>query len=101
MLIHTGRTSGREYETPLDAHPVEGGYVFILVYGPRSDWVQNVLAAGTARLRSDGGVVELVEPRLISEDEAWSVLGDQVQRPPAMLNVTDYLRMDAPSPAGG
>lgn len=43
VLTHVGRTSGKTYRTPLDAHRVEGGYVFILVYGPRSDWVRNVL----------------------------------------------------------
>jgi hypothetical protein len=35
VLTHVGRSSGRTYRTPLDAHPVAGGCVFILVYGPR------------------------------------------------------------------
>ncbi len=52
VLTHVGRTSGTTYRTPLDAYPVEGGYVFILVYGSGSDWVQNVLKAGSARLSS-------------------------------------------------
>ena len=38
VLIHTGRTSGRTYRTPLDAHRVPDGYVFIPMYGPRTDW---------------------------------------------------------------
>ncbi|MFB9301312.1 hypothetical protein [Kibdelosporangium philippinense] len=38
VLTHIGRTSGTTYRTPLDAHPVDGGYLFILVYGSRSDW---------------------------------------------------------------
>ncbi|GAB1511362.1 PNPOx family protein [Actinophytocola sp. KF-1] len=42
VLTHVGRRSGRTYRTPLDAHPVEGGYVFVLVYGPGSDWARNV-----------------------------------------------------------
>jgi hypothetical protein len=33
VLAHVGRTSGKTYRTPLDAHPVDGGYLFILVYG--------------------------------------------------------------------
>ena len=50
VLIHAGRSSGATYETPLDAHPIAGGYLFIPMYGPRTDWVKNVMAAGAARL---------------------------------------------------
>jgi deazaflavin-dependent oxidoreductase (nitroreductase family) len=94
VLTHVGRSSGATYRTPLDAHPVEGGYVFILVYGSRSDWVRNALAAGSARLRIDGQDLELTAPRLISEAEAWAAIGDGVKRPPGVLNITEYLRMD-------
>jgi len=31
VLTHVGRASGRTFQTPLDAHPVDGGYIFILV----------------------------------------------------------------------
>ncbi len=56
VLTHVGRSSGKVYRTPLDAHPVDGGYLFILVYGSGSDWVQNALAAGTGccGLHADG-----------------------------------------------
>jgi deazaflavin-dependent oxidoreductase (nitroreductase family) len=94
VLAHVGRTSGETYRTPLDAHRVEGGYVFILVYGSRSDWVRNVLASGSARLTVDGADLELVAPRLVSEGEAWRAVGDDAKRPPAFLNITEYLRMD-------
>lgn len=54
VLIHVGRTSGKTHHTPLDAHPVDGGYLFVPVYGPDADWVRNILAAREARLRIDG-----------------------------------------------
>jgi deazaflavin-dependent oxidoreductase (nitroreductase family) len=94
VLTHVGRTSGRTYRTPLDAHPVDGGYVFVLVYGSESDWVRNVLAAGGARLTVDGRDVELATPRLVDEDEAWRAIPDDVRRPPRFLRITEYLRMD-------
>lgn len=75
VLTHVGRTSGARYRTPLDAHPVDGGYVFILVYGSRSDWVRNVVEAGHARLVVDGQDIELAAPRLISDQEAWRAIG--------------------------
>jgi len=94
VLTHVGRTSGATYRTPLDAHPVDGGYVFILVYGSQSDWVRNCLAAGSARLSVGGDEIELTAPRVITEDEAWQVMADDVKRPPGLLRITEYLRMD-------
>ncbi|MFI7108462.1 nitroreductase family deazaflavin-dependent oxidoreductase [Nonomuraea sp. NPDC050227] len=94
VLIHVGRISGTTYRTPLDAHPVDGGYLFVLVYGSRSDWVQNVLAAANARLRVDGRDVELTAPRLIGEDEPFQALPEKVARPPKLLRITEFLRMD-------
>lgn len=94
VLTHVGRTSGTTYATPMDAHPVDGGYLFVCVYGAESDWVQNVLAAGRARLRVDGREVDLVAPRVIGEDEALAALPDDVPRPPRLLRITEFLRMD-------
>jgi deazaflavin-dependent oxidoreductase (nitroreductase family) len=93
-LTHVGRSSGKTYRTPLDANPVEGGYVFILVYGSESDWVRNVLEAGQARLLISGEDIRLTKPRLIDEAEAWQALGDTVKRPPRLLRIAEYLRMD-------
>jgi deazaflavin-dependent oxidoreductase (nitroreductase family) len=94
VLTHVGRTSGTTYRTPMDAHPIDGGYLFVLVYGSSSDWVRNVLAAGRARLGIQGIEVELAMPRLVGEDEAFSVLPDGVARPPRLLRITEFLRMD-------
>ena len=94
VLTHVGRSSGATYRTPLDANPVDDGYVFILVYGSRSDWVRNVLADGRARLAVDGRDIELAAPRLISGEEAWRAMGEGVKRPPGVLRIDEYLRMD-------
>ncbi|MDP8929886.1 MAG: nitroreductase family deazaflavin-dependent oxidoreductase [Actinomycetota bacterium] len=94
VLTHVGRTSGKTYRTPLDAHPVERGYLFILVYGSESDWVRNVLAAGHARLTIGGEDVDLTSPRLVDEDQAWAALPDTVKHPPRWLGIREYLRMD-------
>jgi deazaflavin-dependent oxidoreductase (nitroreductase family) len=98
VLTHEGRATGRSYQTPLDAHPVPDGYVFVLVYGSRSEWVRNVLAAGRARLRVGGEEVELTSPRLIGGDEAWEAIGPSVKRPPRVLRIGEYLRMDLAGP---
>jgi len=94
VLIHTGRSSGTTYRTPLDAHPVDDGYLFIPMYGPRTDWVKNVLAAGAANLRIDGREIELVSPRLVRKDVAWQLLPATTKTPPGISEESDLLRMD-------
>lgn len=89
-LVHVGRSSGNVYRTPLDAHEVEGGFIFVMVYGPRSDWVRNILAAGKATLEIGRETIELESPRVVGRDEVPAT----VYEPPGLLNVTDYLWMD-------
>ena len=93
VLIHVGRSSGATYETPLDAHPVEGGYVFFPNYGIESDWVRNVLAADSATLRLDGRELALIKPRLISEEQARARVADGT-KVPGFLQGAEFLQMD-------
>ena len=94
VLSHVGRSSGKTYETPLDAHAVEGGYIFIANYGRDSDWVKNILVAETATLRVDGDEIALVFPRMVIKDEALQQMADRTKWPPDRMNVTECLRMD-------
>lgn len=94
VLTHVGRVTGATYRTPMDAHPVDGGYLFVCVYGSGSDWVRNVLAAGTAQLHVDGRDLDLVEPRIVGPEEADAALADDVPRPPRLLRIREFLRMD-------
>ena len=94
VLTNVGRSSGKTYWTPLDAHRIEGGYIFVLMYGSDSDWVLNILASGTAKLAIDGDEFDLVSPRLISKDEARQLLSEMTKEPPNFLKVTEYLQMD-------
>ncbi|MEX0869043.1 MAG: nitroreductase family deazaflavin-dependent oxidoreductase [Nitriliruptoraceae bacterium] len=93
VLMHVGRRSGTTYRTPLEAHRVADGVVFVLVYGRRSDWARNVLAAGRAHLTIDGTTLELTRPRIVRAEDVWSELGD-VPRPPKLLRITECLRAD-------
>ncbi len=94
VLTHVGRGSGTTYRTPMDAHRVDAGFVFFPLYGPKSDWVQNVLVAGSASLRIDGDDIELTSPRLITGEEARSLVPDETKLPPGRMGITDFLRMD-------
>ena len=92
VVTHVGRTSGQSYQTPLDAFPTKTGYVLVARYGPRSDWVRNILAAQIATLRIDGEERRLNSPRLVSQKEALDVL---VSEPPAdFTKAADFVLMD-------
>lgn len=93
VIHHVGRTSGRDYRTPIEAIAIEDGYVIVLVYGSRSDWVRNVVAAGSARLEVGGTTVDLVDPEIIDRSQADALLPAAAKRPPKLLRIDEFLRM--------
>ena len=54
VIVHHGRRSGLRYQTPVNVFSAGNGYVIALTYGPETDWVKNVLAAGGCELRTRG-----------------------------------------------
>jgi deazaflavin-dependent oxidoreductase (nitroreductase family) len=94
VLLHVGRSSGRTYRTPLDAHPLPDGYLFIPLYGSRTDWLKNVLAAGAARLWIGGTEIELACPRMVSKRDVWPLLPASTKTPPGISDQSELLRMD-------
>ncbi len=50
LVRHFGRKSGKAYETPIMAFPIQGGFLVALTYGTQVDWYQNVIAAGNCQL---------------------------------------------------
>jgi deazaflavin-dependent oxidoreductase (nitroreductase family) len=100
LVIHRGRRSGRQYQTPVNVFPAPDGYVLALTYGPDTDWVRNVLAAGGCELRTRGRTVRLVSPRLYHDEERRGIrpFERQVLR---VLNVADFLSLKSARAAGG
>lgn len=94
VLIHRGRSSGRTYETPLDATPVEGGYIFFVIYSRKTDWLKNVLAAASAQLRIEGRTINLGNPRFVPPEEARRLMPPEVSVPPSYIKGVEFLRMD-------
>lgn len=66
IIRHRGRTSGRWYETPVGAELTDEGFVIALVYGPKTNWVRNVLATGKATIVRDGAAFEVDRPEIVS-----------------------------------
>lgn len=90
-IHHVGRSSGRAYRTPVEALAIDDGYIVSLVYGRRSDWVRNVLAAGSAQVESDGEIVEVTDPQVIGADDAFARLPADAKRPPRPLRIDEFL----------
>ena len=62
VIVQRGRHSGRRYQTPVNVFPVSNGYVRALTYGPDTDWVKNVLAAGSCEIQTPGHTVPSRKP---------------------------------------
>jgi len=94
VVIHRGRRSGRRYETPVNVFRTQDGFLFALTYGPDSDWVQNVLAAGGGELRTRGRTVQVVAPRLVHDESRRGIrpFERQVLR---LMGVADFLAVKA------
>lgn len=92
VVVHRGRRSGRTYETPVNVFTVADGYVIALTYGPGTDWVKNVLAAGGCELRTGGRVVRLTAPRVFHDETRQDIrpLERQVLR---LIGVADFLSL--------
>lgn len=97
LVIHRGRRSGNVYQTPVNVFAAEDGYVFALTYGPDSDWVKNVLAAGGCELRTGGQVIRLTSPRLFHDESRRYIrpLERQVLR---VIGVADFLHAKTAPP---
>jgi deazaflavin-dependent oxidoreductase (nitroreductase family) len=65
VIRHRGRTSGRAYETPVGVVAADDGFLIALVYGSRTNWVQNVLASGCATIVHDGRTHEVDRPEVV------------------------------------
>ena len=92
IVEHVGRRSGHRYRTPVNVFRRGDRYLFALTYGPESEWVHNVVAAGGCALVSRGRRTALVDPRRFSDprrrEMPWVVrigLG--------VLNVSEFLEL--------
>ncbi|HEX7658798.1 MAG TPA: nitroreductase family deazaflavin-dependent oxidoreductase [Pseudonocardiaceae bacterium] len=77
LLQHVGRNSGKSYQTPLGAAPLDDGILFALAYGPKTDWLRNVMAAGSCTVHWQGHEYVTERPELIQGAKAvnaWPLL---------------------------
>jgi deazaflavin-dependent oxidoreductase (nitroreductase family) len=99
IVHHTGRRSGRAYETPVNVFRRDDGYVFALTYG-RGEWVENVLAAGRCEITTRRRTTALVDPQVFRDPQRTSI-PVPARWILALVHVDEFLSMrvaaDAPS----
>jgi len=75
IVRHRGRTSGREYETPIMVARLGRDAVVELTYGDRVQWYRNVLAAGGCELVRGDRVERVVAVQPLSAEEGLAAFG--------------------------
>jgi hypothetical protein len=93
VVRHRGRTSGRDYETPVDAVVTDDGFVIALVYGANSDWLKNVLVSGSAIIVHDGHTYRVDQPQVIPMRAAVDDFPAKDQRGFRRLGIDQCLRV--------
>ncbi|HWU40337.1 MAG TPA: nitroreductase family deazaflavin-dependent oxidoreductase, partial [Candidatus Acidoferrum sp.] len=94
LVQHVGRKSGREYSTPVRLVRRGDSFIIPMIYGNRSDWYKNLLAAGTMKLTWQGqthrvGNAEPLEVSLAEKEFPWiSRFLFRLEGLPAFLRVT-------------
>lgn len=74
VIEHIGRRSGQTFKTPVMVFRSGQSVSVVLNYGVHSDWVQNVLEAGQARIEHRGRHYRLHSPELVAGDDDESPL---------------------------
>jgi deazaflavin-dependent oxidoreductase (nitroreductase family) len=100
VIRHRGRTSGRPYETPVGAVAADDGFVIALVYGARANWLQNVLASGSATIVHEGQTYQVDQPEIIPMRAVATRFTAGDQRGFRWLAVDQALRVRRVEPEG-
>ncbi len=75
VVEHRGRKSGRAYEIPVALLVTPRTFVVCLPWGPQTNWVRNVVAAGGCTVRWKGSEHRVDRPEVVGIDGASEALG--------------------------
>jgi deazaflavin-dependent oxidoreductase (nitroreductase family) len=93
VIRHTGRQSGRVYETPVATARNGDFFLIALPYGERTDWLRNVLSKGSAVIVTGGQAYEIDQPEIIPMSEVTAYFRPGEQRMQRQFRVASALRV--------
>lgn len=97
IVRHTGRTSGRVYALPVAVHRSATGFVIPVPFGEQTQWVRNVVAAGSCTLRWRAREYPLTDPRLVGWDDVRDEYGRAFRTIIPVIGLETFLQLaDAP-----
>ena len=92
VVVHIGRKTRRQYETPVLTFRGGDHVIIALTYGRESQWVRNVLAQGGCELQTQRRTLRLSRPRVF-HDEHRRAMPPLVRLMLGVLNVSDFLEL--------
>ena len=93
IVRHRGRMSGTEYQTPIGVVADGESFLVALPYGSQTQWLRNVLAAGSALLVHEGFTYQVDRPELIPLATVADRFSASDQRLFRWLRIEDCLRL--------
>ena len=94
VIEHVGRRSGRSYETPVDIVDTATGMLIALPYGARTDWLRNVLAAGSAAVVTGGERLEVGRPTIVATADVVDLIPRRTLATLRLFGVSQCLRLE-------
>ena len=94
VVKHTGRASGKEYETPVVMHPIDGHVAIPLPYGQGVDWLENLRHAG-GRAVHKGLEYELTEPTIVTRSAIADGLGHRDALRYKVFGIEEFVQLRA------
>jgi deazaflavin-dependent oxidoreductase (nitroreductase family) len=92
ILTHVGRRSGKVYRTPVNVFRAQNGFTVALTHSRQSEWVQNVLAAGSCELKTVGRKYRLVAPKVV-RDPTWRRFPIPVRLILTLVGADEYMEL--------
>jgi deazaflavin-dependent oxidoreductase (nitroreductase family) len=96
VIEHVGRRSGRTYETPVDIIETTTRLLIALPYGARTDWLRNVLAAGSATVVYGGERITVERPAVVATADVEDLIPPRTMRTLRLFGVSQCLSLEKP-----
>ena len=94
VIEHVGRRSGTTYQTPVDIIETTTRMVIALPYGVRTDWLRNVLEAGSATVVTRGERVAVARPAIVKTADVAELIPARTLRTLRLFGVSQCLSLE-------
>jgi len=94
VVHHVGRTSGRNYSTPVVAFRSRERFVIPMTYGRDVDWARNIVKAHGCQIEQMGRRFTVLNPRVADFKTAEAHLPGAVRATLRAANLPGYVLLD-------